>query len=473
MGYYLGIDLGTSYFKAGIFDEHGNLAGLGHCFVNKQAGEGGICELSIVDFWGTLHKSINQAMEKAEIASNELVAVSYSSQANSFVLLDETDTTLTPLILWPDERAGQVPPALQELLENRNFLKKTGLGILPGVHSMAAKIDWFQEHKPKTWKKTNSIASISDYLTFSLTGQKVSDFSTSSMTGLLDVPGERWWDEALEALNISAKLLFSPKRTGSFIGPLIGKGAKSLGLSANTNFFLGGLDHHVVAVGAGLPNSVNVSESTGTVLACVNYRQGFHPREGINVAPGLKEGYYFQMAFDENGAMALEWYQKKFAPELSIEELLKMAEGIAPGSDGLKASPCAYKFASFSGFQNVTNKHSHGHFVRAILESTALSLRELAFSLDKENVSEAFIASGGGARSLLWVQVKADILNKVFIVPECSELACQGAALIGATGNFQRKGNEVPFGRQARYAQLINPNPENEGKYQFENKTIV
>ena len=310
MGYYLGIDLGTSYFKVGIFDEQGNLAGLGRYFVYKQTSERGICELATAVFWDTLHKCINQAMEKAKIDSNELIAVSYSSQANSFVLLDETDTPLTPLILWPDERAGQLPPALQTLLGNRDFLKKTGLGILPGVQSMVAKIAWFQKNKPETWEKVTSIASISDYLTFSLTGQKVSDFSTSSMTGLLDVSEERWWDEALDTLNISAKILFSPKRTGSFIGPLIGNGAKKLGLSANTRFFLGGLDHHIVAVGAGLPDSTNISESTGTVLACVNYRQGFQPRKGINVAPGLTKGCYFQMAFNENGATALEWYQK-------------------------------------------------------------------------------------------------------------------------------------------------------------------
>lgn len=470
MGFYLGIDLGTSYFKAGIFDEQGNLAGLGRCYVNKQTDDGEICELPIADFWVTLLKSINRAIEKAEINPNELIAVSYSSQANSFVLLDETDNPLTPLILWPDKRAGRVPSALQSILEKRDFLKKTGLGISPGLQSMAAKIVWFQENKPEIWEKLNSIASVSDYLTFSLTGQKVSDFSTSSMTGLFDVSEEKWWNEALETLNINKKFLFSPKRTGSFVGTLAGERAIQLGLSADTKFFLGGLDHHMVAVGAGLTNSTRVSESTGTVLACVNYRQGFCPRAGINIAPGLREGYYFQMAFNENGATALEWYQKKFAPELSIEELLRMAESIAPGSDGLKASPCVDKFESLSGFQHITNKHSHGHFVRAILESTGLSLRELICNLDKENVSEALVASGGGARSLLWMQIKADILNKVFMVPKCSELACQGAALIGATRNIQQVDRKEPFGKQTRYAQLINPNPADVEKYKLENK---
>ena len=470
MGFYLGIDLGTSYFKAGIFDEQGTLAGLGRCFVDKQTDDGGICELPIADFWTTLRNTVNLAIEKAEINPNELVAVSYSSQANSFVLLDETDHPLTPLILWPDIRVGRIPSALQSLLENRNFLKKTGLGILPGLQSMAAKIVWIQENRPEIWEKASGIASISDYLTFSLTGQKVSDFSTLSMTGLFDVSEEKWWDEALETLNINKKILFSPKRTGSFVGTLTEERAKQLGLPADTKFFLGGLDHHIVAVGAGLMNSIRVSESTGTVLACVNYRQGFCPREGINVAPGLTKGYYFQMAFNENGATALAWYQKKFAPELSITELLKMAESIAPGSDGLKASPCADKFEARSGFRNITIKHSHGHFVRAILESTGLSLRDLICSLDKENVSEAVVTSGGGAQSLLWTQIKADILNKVFIVPECSELACQGAALIGATGNIQQEDKKESFGRQARYAQLVNPNPIDVEKYKLENK---
>lgn len=470
MGFYLGIDLGTSYFKAGIFDEQGSLEGLGRCLVDKQTGDGEICELPIADFWVSLHKSITQAMEKAEINPNELIAISYSSQANSFVLLDEMDHPLTPLILWPDKRAGRVPSALQSILEKRDFLKKTGLGISPGLQSMAAKIVWFQENRPEIWEKVNSIVSISDYLTFSLTGQKVSDFSTSSMTGLFDVPEEKWWNEALEALNISKKLLFTPKRTGSFVGTLNGERLKQLGLSVDTKFFLGGLDHHIVVVGAGLRNLTHISESTGTVLACVNYQQGFCPREGINIAPGLRKGYYFQMAFNENGATALAWYQKKFAPELSIEELLKMAEGIAPGSEGLKASPCTDKFESLSGFQHIANKHSHGHFVRAILESTGLSLRDLICRLDKDNVSEALIASGGGARSLLWMQVKADILNKVFIVPECSELACQGAALIGTTGNIQQEDKKESLEKRLRCAQQINPNPVDVENYKLLNK---
>ncbi len=470
MGFYLGIDLGTSYFKAGIFNEHGELIGLGRCFVEKQTDDEKICELSIVDFWATLSKCISLAIEKSGINPNKISSASYSSQANSFVLLDETDNPLTPLILWPDKRAGQIPSALQSLTEKNNFLKKTGLGILPGSQSMAAKIIWIQKNKPDVWEKVKSIMSVSDYLTFSLTGKRVSDFSTSSMTGLFDVHEEKWWDEALESLNINKSFLNSPERTGSFAGALTGKRTKQLGLSVRTKFFLGGLDHHMVAIGAGLPDSNNISESTGTVLACVNYQKGFNPKDGINAAPGLKKGHYFQMAFNENGATALEWYQKQFAPELSVKELLKMAENITPGSDGLKALPSVDKFKSLSGFRNIKKEHSHGHFTRAILESTSLSLRDLVNRLDKKKLSEALISSGGGARSHLWVQIKADILNKVFIIPSCTELACQGAAFIGFMGVSENSDKIKSFKKQIKYAQIINPNPENVEKYKLKNK---
>ena len=129
MGFYLGIDLGTSYLKAGIFDKNGFLLGLGRHALGKKfpvfrgkkappvVQDAVGCELPIADFWSTLHKCINQAMEKAKINPNKLLTVSYSSQANSFVLLDETDTPLTSLILWP-RKLVEVPSSLANAMKD-------------------------------------------------------------------------------------------------------------------------------------------------------------------------------------------------------------------------------------------------------------------------------------------------------------------------------------------------------------------
>ena len=105
MGFFLGIDLGTSYFKAGLFDEKGRLKGLGRQPVYKETGDGTIYELPLTIFWDTLRGCVEEAMQLANITHNEILSVSYSSQANSFILLDGFDKPLTPLILWPDKRA--------------------------------------------------------------------------------------------------------------------------------------------------------------------------------------------------------------------------------------------------------------------------------------------------------------------------------------------------------------------------------
>ncbi|MBQ3820042.1 MAG: hypothetical protein II809_01095, partial [Bacteroidales bacterium] len=104
MSRYLGIDLGTSYFKAGVYDGEGRLCGLGRESVPKVS-EDDRCFLPVSGFWKAVAGAISQALSDAGIPASAIDAVSYSSQANSFVLLDRTGDPLTPLILWSDHRA--------------------------------------------------------------------------------------------------------------------------------------------------------------------------------------------------------------------------------------------------------------------------------------------------------------------------------------------------------------------------------
>lgn len=432
MEFFLGIDLGTSYFKAGIFDGNGNLKGLGRRFVEKDTGDGSVCELPVSEFWNTLHVCIEEAIQKAGIMPREIKAVSYSSQANSFILLDNNNNPLTPLILWPDRRAEETDFPLVNFVDEAEFIAKTGLGIRLSFEFMVAKINWFRNKQPELWKRVKSILSISDYLTFGLTGQKVSDMSTLSMTGLFDIQGFKLWDKALESLNLSQNLFPSPKRMGSLVGTLDEKGADLIGLPMGTSYYLGGLDHHCAAIGSGIVLNDNICESTGTVLSCVGSSSGFNPGKNYCTAPGLFNGQYFQMAFDNNGALSLEWYQKNFAGKYSIEKLLEMAQKVEKGCQGLYTRPCANNYPGLEGFVNIQPMHEHGHFVRALLESTAGSLASLINIIKGTGFSGKVISTGGGAQSHLWVQIKADRLNTVFCIPDCNETACLGAAMIGA-----------------------------------------
>ena len=437
MSYFLGIDLGTSYFKTGIFDENGKLHGLGRHFVEKNTGDGNTCELEVAVFRKTIRRCIEDAMTEAKISAKEICALSYASQANSFILLDSADKPLTPIIVWSDGRVKELPAALQTLTERPDFMATTGLGIQPGHQSMIAKIDWFQKKQPQMMEKVKSILSISDYLIWLLTGEKVSDGSTSSMTGLLNSKESKWWQRAMEICNIEEEKFSTLLKIGTFVGRLSDSGAEYSGLSQHTSLFSGALDHHAVAIGAGLPRWNYISESSGTVLACVNYRKGYHPREGVNIAQGLDEDHSFQMAFCENGAAALEQYQKIYAPELTLPELLALTK----------------------------KNHPHARPVQAILESTGASLLQLVKELDAGNEAEAVVPSGGGAKSDLWLQMKANRLDKVFLTPDTNELACKGAAILCSIGMSYFKNMNEAMDRQVHFLKSVYPDPVEVEKY--------
>jgi sugar (pentulose or hexulose) kinase len=170
MKYTLGIDLGTSYFKAGLFDAEGRLCGLGRVEVKKQIDDGLGCEVAVADFWRFLQQAIEQAKTQADARTEDIAAMGYSSQANTFVLLDRDDTPLTPLIIWADRRVGKVYPQLQDLWSQPSFLHTTGIGIDCREGMCINKLLWFQENQPQVWSQTHRIMTISDYLVYSLDG---------------------------------------------------------------------------------------------------------------------------------------------------------------------------------------------------------------------------------------------------------------------------------------------------------------
>jgi xylulokinase len=163
------------------------------------------------------------------------------------------------------------------------------------------------------------------------------------------------------------------------------------------------------------------------------------------------------MAFNNNGAVSLEWYRENFAKEYTIEELIEMAKDIEAGCNGLVAKPCVHNYNELSGFGNIQSIHKHGHFVRAILESTANSLNSLIKELKGTHFSGRVISTGGGAKSRPWVQIKASIANVDFYIPETNEAACLGAAMIGAVGAGKLGDWSEVTKKWIQYKEMIKP----------------
>lgn len=430
MEYVLGIDLGTSYFKLGLFTRDGDMAGLGRVAVTKEIGDGDRSEIPVDRFWDLLKLGLNEACSRAGISPEQIKALSYASQANSFLLLDENKDPLTPVILWCDDRAENMD-GIEDLFVRGDFIEDTGMGLPCSHQFCAAKLLWFQRCQPGLWSRAAYIATVSDYFTYAMTDHFVGDTGTASLLGMLNIRTRTWRSDIID---LEGKQRPTPLLPGSVVGNIKGKMCDLVGLPRGIPFVLGSLDHHMAGVGAGLGTIADMSESTGTVLACIRLMNTWEPRKRICTGTGIADSQYFQLVFDDNGAATLEWYQRQHAPELSIPDLERMADKVDIGSDGILARPAAHQHTGLNGFCGVDQRHGHGHFVRAIMESTAFSLRELTERLYVDDLPGKIVATGGGARSDLWLQIKSDLLNTDIIRIKADEPACMGAAMLAALG---------------------------------------
>ncbi len=411
----LGIDLGTSYFKAGIFDAAGTLKGLGRVAVARQSPAPDRCELAAADFWKLLRSALAEALARAGADAKDIAGISYSSQANTFILLDQCDEPLTPLILWTDGRAGSLEPRLREFCQAPAFAQTTGLSSLSGHHA-AAKLRWFQDKDPGTWARTRRVMTLSDYFTFALTGERAGDASTAALLGLYDLGAKTWWRAALDACGLDADMLSAPLLPGAACAETTSRAPGLLGVPAGVKFAVGGLDHHLAAIGSGLGRLADMSISTGTVLAAIVLAPAIHPAPGCIHGPHIGGNGYYRLAFDPNGAGQLDDYQRRHAPGFTIEQLLAHAGDASPAN---------------------AETARHGAAVHGILERTAIVHRRLVAKVADGRKVARVVATGGGSRSTLWLQIKADALGIPVVSPASPERACLGAAMFaGVAGGL-------------------------------------
>lgn len=415
----LGIDLGTSYFKVGLFSENGELKGLGRIPVDKVSPALGSYELPVENFWRLLRLGLAEALTQVGGQANQIIALSYSSQANSFLLLDANQTPLTPIVFWTDTRGEPLEKHVATFVTTETFRRTTGFGGMTGQW-MVTKLRWFAENEPEIWAHTRRIMTISDYLTFALTGECVGDAGTAAFLGILDLKNQVWWPEALDAFGIAADRLSTPLLPGSRCGRTLVHVPAMTGVPAGIPFAVGSLDHHVAAIGSGLGRLADTAISTGTVLAALTLVNEPTPRTGCYHGPHIDGNRYYRLAFDPNGAGQLEDYRRRFAPELSIEQLIALAARVPP-----RARPTG---RVGSGGRNA----DLGIKVRNLLEKIAATHCKLVLQVAGADGVRKIVAAGGGARSALWLQIKADTLGVPIVAPACSEGACLGAAVFAA-----------------------------------------
>jgi xylulokinase len=482
---FLGIDAGTTAIKALLFDLSGQILGSGAQEYELLTPAPDVTELPAETYWQACCDAIRQAVARSHLHPDEIVALAISSQGETLVCVDEAGVPLRQAIVWLDNRASREAEHIESVFGVERVFAHTGQPEIVPTWP-ACKILWLRQHEPDTFRHTAKYLLLEDYLLFRLTGQYVAEKGLHTSTLLLDVPQGAWWTNMFDFLDISPEKMGTLMEPGQVVGTLSASGAAEAGLSTNTTAVTGSMDQTAGAVGAGNLLPGIVSEATGGALALCATLPGFtlDPQQRIATHYHALPETYCLLPFGQTAGMALRWFRDRFcAAEVAAAQhavanvydlLTAQAATIPAGSDGLvflphlmgAASP-EFDPAARGVFYGIEFRHGHSHFLRAILESVAYMLRknlEIVESIG--GPASSILSMGGGARSHLWLSIKADVLQRPIIPVEVEEAASLGAAAMAATATGHFPHLSASTAAMTRLADPIQPSPANAQVYE-------
>jgi len=456
MQYLLAIDAGTTSVKAGLFAPEGRCLGLGREEYQLETSAADRAQLDPEIYWRACIKTIRTALEKSGVNSADVKAVAVSSQGETTITLDAEGQAIYPALVWLDNRASEQAAFLAERFGKVAY-SRTGIPEIVPTWP-ACKILWIRDNEPEVFARAAKFVLVQDYLIYRLTGRIVTDGSISCTTLNYDLANNCWWTDVQDAIGIRTEQLPEIVQPGTMVGTVSTKAAQLLGLSTKTCVVTGGMDQAVGAIGAGNFKPGMVSESTGAALAiqATIVDPMIDKSETVPVYYHSAPGHYLFVPVGPTAGMAFKWFRDAFfqdeikkAEEDQVDaydRLTQLAALVPAGSDGLimlphlmgafSPEPNPMARGSFTGF---TLSHTRGHFIRALLESVAFLLRRNLDSIERTGIAIREIRStGGGARSALWNQIKANVCNCPVVTLVNEETALLGDAILAgvASGVF-------------------------------------
>ncbi|MHB1455923.1 MAG: FGGY-family carbohydrate kinase [Armatimonadota bacterium] len=434
---YLGLDLGGTGAKAAVYDSDGKLLGAGQSPYDPITSAEGHTEIPINDIYCAARDAVRQAVASSRA---DVTAMAISSQGQTFVALDGDDQPLYPVIMWYDSRASKQAEVLNA--EVRASCINESVPYVEAI-ATAPKIMWLKEHFSELMESASRYLLLPEYFSYRLTGLAVTDPCTASSTGLYADDAQSYCREALEASGIDESQVAVIKSAGTPIGVISRDVADEWGLGSGVLLVVGTNDQYAGAIGAGNCCPGIITETTGTCLALVTLTETLPEPMPVGLLGGRFpiEKYRFALAYSKTAGVTLDWY-KKFIPGKSLTELDGSASDVPIGSHGVTFLPHFDGTVSpvpnpdARGFIcNLSLNHTPIDIYRSILESLSFSLRENTEFLKNNGFRLDVIRSiGGGAKSDLWLQMKADVCGIPVERPKVTEAATLGASMIAAVG---------------------------------------
>jgi xylulokinase len=311
---------------------------------------------------------------------------------------------------------------------------------------------------------------------YRLTGQLGSEPSDASSTLLFDTARRCWSVPLLDALDIDLGLLPSIYDSAAIAGDLKAEMAAASGLRTGTPLVFGGSDQSMQALGHGViePGVISCTIGTGGQLFAPTFEPLYDPSLRLHLFCHAAPETWHLMAAILSAGLSLKWLRDKVFENRSYQTLAEMAAAVPPGSEGLLFLPYLagertphMDPAARGAFVGLTLRHHRGHLVRAVMEGVVLALRQgFELMLGLGVPAERIVASGGGTRHPLWLQLQADVLNRTIFQTQTEEAAAVGAALLAGVGAHIYPDVRAACRRAVHWREeMVRPIPENAALY--------
>lgn len=461
MAYTMGIDLGTSSLKTVVIDENGTLKAVASRGYQFQSPCNNFAEHDPEEWWEACVHTVKQAIQEGGIRPEEIKGVSFSGQMHGIVVLDWEYKSIRPAILHCDARSGRQVEQIKTLFGIDEIRRLMMNPVYTGF--LLPSLLWIRDNEPANFDRIRHVFLPKDYLTYKLTGLVATDYSDASATLAFDMRNMCWSEEILNKVHIP--LAWFPRcfETGEVIGTVTAKAAGETGLAVGTVIVAGGGDQVMQGIGSGIIEVGQASANIGTSgqVSFQSTQPLLNPELNTNTFMGYKKNRWIVMGAIMNAGLCYKWFHSLF-PKADYEEMNRLISQVQPGSGGVIFLPYLNGertphldpdlSASFIGINLRTGKTE---LARAVMEGVSYAMYqciELCGSLGL--VADMMVASGGGARSMPWLQMQADIYNIPLKVAEIEEQAGLGAAIAAGVGAGIYKDIQEGCKRVVRYKDL-------------------